>query len=883
MRTRTLSLIVISLITTFSFGAEFALINQEITLTSSNNGFYFFMSPSKGPVDWYTPDNYYNGQIYFRYEVLSQPTNEVCYFSFDIWGDYNGSTYTESAAPISGPLNGSGSVTIFNSSPSTWYQHPVTGPVNFHNRNSFWRWGICHWFSKSPNYLLAPIHWSDDPESWEAWSHNSTWLPVTIRVTVVAVSQGSAFSGWENYLSPTRKPTPTYGIDYAAIQTNKVVPSTDEYSFNSDMSGAVNGNGQKLALTPGQDVYFRTKAGDGLDASYIQHLDVPSRPTTPSISIDYINELTVENVPSNIEYSSTSGFQNPSSGTGSKLAITPGQDLYFRVKSTASAFASSAFFLNVPDRQATPSITIDFINEVTSEVLVNVEYSSNPSMSSAVSGTNNPLPLTPESDLYFRSKATSGSFKSEIQILDVPDRPQIPSIEIDYVNETTSPVSSSIEYSVSESMTGSQSGINSPIALTPGTDVYFRFKATSAQFRSNIQHLNVPPRPSQPTITFDYFTEESSVINETQEYSLNGNMVPASAGLNQTISVVPGTNLFIRIMATNSSFASTIQELSIPDRPSIPAFEIDFPKEQTSTVIPDIYEYSGNPDFTEVISGTNDYVSIIPGMSIYFRQKATNTQFKSLNQELSVPARPEYQVYTIDFVNETTAEPVHNHDEYSFYEDMTDALEGEDAPLILTPDTSYYLRVKATSSSFASESFRLIIPARPSITSTAGDTVAGNFSVSVEYEDTTGLDEEDFDVINAHVNIEETGIIMEPVATGMILIRLKANAFDIGNFASLSLRTYAQLPTVVQESSCENSLIIYPNPLGNELHLKLAFNTTSFPVTFQIIDIQGFVVNQVVTGSELTVMDTENLPSGIYFVKVVDSQGNTAFNKIVKQ
>jgi hypothetical protein len=107
------------------------------------------------------------------------------------------------------------------------------------------------------------------------------------------------------------------------------------------MSGAINGNGQKLIVTPGQDIYFRTKASGDTLASDIQHLVVPLRSATPSISIDYANEKTIQNIISGIEYSTSLDFSSPVAGNGTKLSLITGQDVYFRVKATISNFVSA--------------------------------------------------------------------------------------------------------------------------------------------------------------------------------------------------------------------------------------------------------------------------------------------------------------------------------------------------------------------------------------------------------------------------------------------------------------------------------------------------------------------------------------------------------------
>jgi hypothetical protein len=318
--------------------------------------------------------------------------------------------------------------------------------------------------------------------------------------------------GCEN---PVTQPTPTYAINYGYERTNKVVPATDEYSYNSNMSGAQNGNGSYLYLTPGQDVYFRTKGlNNCVIASDIQHLDVPARQVLSSTySINYVNETTNESVSSTVAYSTSPSLPVIINGTGSPVSVTPGQDLYFYVLPTASAFCSwPPYHLTVPARPAVPSITINYTTEVTSSVSTSQEWSTSASMSGAAAGTNTGIPVTPGTDLYFRNKATASAFISGIQSLDVPNRPAAPVYHIDYATEKTSEaVPATVDYSTHSDMSASTAGSGAAITLTPGTDLYFRTKPTGSSFKSSVSTLQIPVRPSlvysgaatvtQPTIT----------------------------------------------------------------------------------------------------------------------------------------------------------------------------------------------------------------------------------------------------------------------------------------------------------------------------------------------------------------------------------------------
>jgi len=405
---------------------EFLLHDKTYTWNADDDvcgGFSYWYDHGNAPtMNWTYPYDYQNGLFYYYFEIIDQPSSAPFQLNFCIWADRSEDhTYwQESCGYRSSVLAGPGSNSQFSS--------PVlpawNGGIDWTDLSKLWRYGIPLWVN-GHNMGNGP-YCTDNPEEWENYQ---LYFPLKLRVIVVAVASGYSFSGWSNYTggcTPTKAPTPTYAIDYFYERTDKAVPSTDEYSYNSNMSGAVNGTGQKLTVTPGQDVYFRTKAGTCLLASDIQHLVVPYRPTAPSVSIDFQNERTVENIASTLEYSASSSYTDPITGTGTKVTVTPGQDLYFWVKATSGSFYSNVFHLTVPGRPAPPSFTIDFANERTNEAVSSTyEYATQSDMSGALTGNGSKLTVTPGTTLYFRVKYTSSSFFSSVFHLPVDVRPDI--------------------------------------------------------------------------------------------------------------------------------------------------------------------------------------------------------------------------------------------------------------------------------------------------------------------------------------------------------------------------------------------------------------------------------------------------------------------------
>ncbi|NJK86970.1 MAG: hypothetical protein HC906_14330 [Bacteroidales bacterium] len=375
----------------------------------------------------------------------------------------------------------------------------------------------------------------------------------------------SAFSSSNSTLDvPSRPSSPNYSIHYGEEKTNENVSSDDEYSTNSDMSGSVSGSDSKLDLNPGTNVYFRKKATGSAFESGVQTLIVPSRPSAPTYTLNPANYMTNENIPSTTQYSANQS--NWSNGTGAKLQLTAGIDMYFRYAATSSSFVSLLQHLQVPVLGA-PSYTINYSEEKTTEnVSPEDEYSTN--LSSWTTGNNTKLSLIPGTTVYFRKKADI----TKQQTLPVPSKNPAPTFAVDFVNERiSSAVSTDFEYADDQNMTGAQTGSGNFVSLTPGTNKYLRQKSTSNSFASLVQTLTVPSRPATPSYSISYSNERTNeAVSSSVEYALNSEMTSALGGANSTLTLTPGIHLFFRVKSTNASFASGVFHLDVAVRPSTP-------------------------------------------------------------------------------------------------------------------------------------------------------------------------------------------------------------------------------------------------------------------------------------------------------------------------
>jgi hypothetical protein len=192
------------------------------------------------------------------------------------------------------------------------------------------------------------------------------------------------------------------------------------------------------------------KASTGSFASEAYFLAVDDRPSTPSVSINYFTEYTNETISSDMAYSADSTFAVSSAGTGSKITVAPGKDLYFKVKATSGNFASGVYFLTIPERPATPTATINYTAEATVESFpATVEYSKSPTYSAPISCTGTPIVLTPGQDLWIWVKPTLASFASMDYHLVVPERPYL-----EYTGDAIVNTSFSVKAILQDFMTG---------------------------------------------------------------------------------------------------------------------------------------------------------------------------------------------------------------------------------------------------------------------------------------------------------------------------------------------------------------------------------------------------------------------------------------------
>jgi hypothetical protein len=176
--------------------------------------------------------------------------------------------------------------------------------------------------------------------------------------------------------------------------------------------------------------------------------------------------------------------------------------------------------------------------------------------------------LNPGQNLMFRVKATSGSFRSEAFLLNVPARPATPSYTLDFVNESTvEDVPEGTQLSASPDFGVYETGNNEPMPLTPGSAHYFRVAPTESSFRSESQMLSAPPRPvltsdqDADTISSSPFTVHADFTDPVTGFALDSLEVT-----NATLSNLQGAYSFDVIPdATDSEVRISIPANSVSE------------------------------------------------------------------------------------------------------------------------------------------------------------------------------------------------------------------------------------------------------------------------------------------------------------------------------
>jgi hypothetical protein len=160
-----------------------------------------------------------------------------------------------------------------------------------------------------------------------------------------------------------------------------------------------------------------------------------------------------------------------------------------------------------------------------------------------------------------------------------------------------------------------------------------------------VQAMTVSARPAAPVFTIDYVNELTvEAITGEIEFASNEEFSGQSYGNGRQLAVIPGEDRWFRVYAQSSNFSGEAFHLVVPLRPEAVAYSINYVDEKTMEKVASTMEFAENADFTSNLkTGEDDWVSIQPGVDLWFRVKASNVapNFSGEKYGLTVPNRPQ--------------------------------------------------------------------------------------------------------------------------------------------------------------------------------------------------------------------------------------------------
>ncbi|MBN1416678.1 MAG: hypothetical protein JW973_16365 [Bacteroidales bacterium] len=172
---------------------EIVIIDSIITTTADDHGFFNFPPPAGTGSNWKSPYDFYNGSFHYRFEVIEYPSQVPFMLNLCIWSDIEGNweRWKETCCPLI-PIDGKGVFTA-ESIPSSWWIMDDK-KVDFSRVDDFDHIGMVVWCENKKNLS----DWT--PASSSCWDQRDAILPLTLRLTVVAIAKDHTFSGWEKYI-----------------------------------------------------------------------------------------------------------------------------------------------------------------------------------------------------------------------------------------------------------------------------------------------------------------------------------------------------------------------------------------------------------------------------------------------------------------------------------------------------------------------------------------------------------------------------------------------------------------------------------------------------------------------------------------------------------
>jgi hypothetical protein len=154
------------------YNPEILIYDSVFTTTVDDRGYFYFSPRRSAGTNWISPYDYYNGEWYYRIEILDCPSDTSFVVNLCIWSDVEGNwvSWKESCCGFV-EIKGKGIYTA-TSVPSEWWK--LGEPVDFSRVDDFFSMGLALWCDD----LHAMSDW--DAADAGCWAGRDYVLPLTL-------------------------------------------------------------------------------------------------------------------------------------------------------------------------------------------------------------------------------------------------------------------------------------------------------------------------------------------------------------------------------------------------------------------------------------------------------------------------------------------------------------------------------------------------------------------------------------------------------------------------------------------------------------------------------------------------------------------------------
>ncbi|MDO4279989.1 MAG: S-layer homology domain-containing protein [Peptococcaceae bacterium] len=299
-----------------------------------------------------------------------------------------------------------------------------------------------------------------------------------------------------------------------------------------------------------------------------------------------------------------------------------------------------------------------------------------------------------------RKKATTTHEASDWTEVKLPERPAQPDLAINNASESvTIPAGHSYKLDGDKDWTPCKA--EKSVKVDAEKTITIRKNATTDAFASAELTLTAPAQGDTPNLTIDN-ASESVTIPAGHSYKLDKAESWTKCDKETPVNVEPKQSITIRKDATGEAYASDAQTLTAPARGTTPDFKIDNAKESITISAGYSYKLDGK-DW--IACDKETVVPVDPLQKMTIRKDATTTEYASDPQELTAPSRLDAPTSVVGSINTLSGlDP--NTMEYSRDGKTWAAVKGTSMDLTAG---DYYVRFKATTEKFASDSVKVTV------------------------------------------------------------------------------------------------------------------------------------------------------------------------------